>query len=173
MALEISWHTATNAIAFGGYLEMATGRYIVPEWFSDLSPDNYSGLSHEDYEKVERDTEHYLRTPVLRLTAKVAFGAIASGIDRAKVVRAGMTKSEYWDLFYPNVQGTFPHCSDEEYAVYKAVHACIDQDAKAWRRYIHFDRQFLTQVATEWFGRYGIKVGPEPTAESILNEPSN
>ena len=99
--MKIRWIDAIDAFSHGGYIDLETMHYIAPKWFSDLCPENDTGLSESDYEEIAKAPERYLRVPIFRMCGIRCIAAIEMGMTRDELIRLGMKKKEYWDVFFP------------------------------------------------------------------------
>ena len=100
--MKIRWIDAIDAFSQGGYIDLETMHYIAPKWFSDLCPENDTGLSESDYEEIAKSPERYLKVPIFTLCGVACRVAIKMGIKYNDLVRVGMNKEEYWAIFLPD-----------------------------------------------------------------------
>ena len=162
--MKINLYDAIESLGWGGYIELATGRYIPAEWYSNqqIEPEFKTGLSHEDYMRLDEDMVHYLRVPVFRCSVLAARAALALGVSREKLIELGMNKTVYWDLFHPNDQGVEHGCEfpDEEWAATVNIGRYMqenDRDIEYDNKNIELTKRYVR----EWYAVYGIEVVDE------------
>ena len=119
--MKIRWIDAMDAFSHGGYIGLETMRYIAPKWFSDLCPENDTGLSERDYEEIRKVPERYLKVPIFTLCGVACRVAIKMGIKHDDLVRMGMNKEEYWATFLPDEYDTTFEFSYDEKSVDKYI----------------------------------------------------
>ena len=161
---RIKMWEAIDSLGFGGYIELATGRYIPAEWYSNQQkePEFQTGLSHEDYMRLDADMVNYLRVPVFRCSVLAARTALSMGVSREKLIELGMNKTVYWDLFHPNDQGVEHGCEfpDDEWAPTINIRRYMQEND----RYIEYGKKNLElakHYVREWYAVYGIEVVDE------------
>lgn len=162
--MKIKKWDAIESMDFGGYIELATGRYIPAEWYSNQQkePEFQTGLSHEDYMRLDTDMVNYLRVPVFRCSVLAARTALSMGVSREKLIELGMNKTVYWDLFYPNDQGVEPGCEypDDEYSASVNITEYM-KEADRLIEFVKKGRILLMRYVREWYAVYGIEVVDE------------
>ena len=121
--MKIRWIDAMDAFSHGCYIDLETMHYIAPNLFSDLCPENDTGLSESDYEEIAKAPERYLRVTIFRMCGIRCIAAIEMGMTRDELIRLGMKKKEYWDVFLPaNCDGSYIF-NNEEWNVKKSIDA--------------------------------------------------
>ena len=155
--MKIRWIDAMDAFSHGGYIDLETMHYIAPKWFSDLCPENDTGLSESDYEEIAKAPERYLRVPIFRMCGIRCIAAIEMGMTRDELIRLGMKKKEYWEVFLPaNCDGS-SICNNEEWNVKKS----IDEHMIEHHKFLDFNKrytQLLDIQISEWLNKYGIQL---------------
>lgn len=162
--MKIRMIDGIDAFGLGGVIDLGTGRYIAPKWFSDAHPANNTGLSEEDYKALEKDPSRYIRTPVFRITGVSSFTAMQMGMTREELVCCGMNRKEYWDFFQRRKENPFDafayRCSDEEWHISKAI------DKWMWNRglynaYVSNNHANMQKVIRTWFHISGLEIADE------------
>ena len=162
--MKIRLIDAVDAFGMGGVIDLQTGKYIAPKWFSDAHPANNTGLSEEDYKALEENPSRYMRTPVFRVTGVYAFTAMQMGMTREDLVRCGMSKNEYWNFFQPRkdnpVDAFHYRWSDEEWNISKAINKWM-WDCDLYNSYdanIHVN---IHNIIRTWFHARGLEIEDE------------
>ena len=153
----IKYIVALDAFSHGGYIDLKHMSYIPPKWIKDEQNIYFDNNDNYSYDIIDSDLVNYIKAPMIRLTGISARAGLNIGISRQELVKVGMTKTEYWDVFYPNISGITEKCSEDEWKIVKKI-SDISRSNGHYLWLCEAKRRITRTVIEDWLKHFDVNI---------------